>query len=63
MAKKTQLDLWDRTKPTKKHTTLTAASKANAKAAAKKAGRTYPNLVDNMRAAAEQKRRGSNKSA
>ncbi len=30
---------------------LTPAKKAKAKAAAKKAGRPYPNLVDNMRAA------------
>ena len=30
---------------------LTSAKKARAKAAAKAAGRPYPNLVDNMRAA------------
>jgi hypothetical protein len=30
---------------------LSPAKKAKAKAAAKKAGRPYPNLVDNMRAA------------
>jgi hypothetical protein len=30
---------------------LTTAKKTKAKAAAKKAGRPYPNLVDNMRAA------------
>lgn len=30
---------------------LSPAKKASAKAAAKKAGRPYPNLVDNMRAA------------
>lgn len=30
---------------------LTPAKKASAKAMAKKAGRPYPNLVDNMRAA------------
>jgi len=30
---------------------LSAAKKSSAKAAAKKAGRPYPNLVDNMRAA------------
>jgi hypothetical protein len=30
---------------------LTSAKKSKAKAAAKKAGRPYPNLVDNMRAA------------
>ena len=32
---------------------LSAAKKAKAKAAAKKAGRPYPNLVDNMRAAGD----------
>ena len=37
------------------HTKLTEESKAKAKAAAKRAGRKYPNLVDNMRAAQEQK--------
>ena len=31
--------------------TLSSAKKASAKAAAKAAGRPYPNLVDNMRAA------------
>ena len=30
---------------------MTSAKKASAKAMAKKAGRPYPNLVDNMRAA------------
>ncbi|UMO75999.1 hypothetical protein [Planktothrix phage Pra-JY27] len=35
---------------------LTPRSKAAAKAAAKKAGRPYPNLIDNMRAAGRQKR-------
>jgi hypothetical protein len=45
--------VWDKPRPkglgpSKK---LTAAQKAGAKAAAKKAGRKYPNLVDNMRAA------------
>lgn len=45
--------VWDKKRPkdlgpSKK---LTPAKKAAAKAAAKKAGRPYPNLVDNMRAA------------
>jgi hypothetical protein len=30
---------------------LSSKAKSSAKAAAEKAGRTYPNLVDNMRAA------------
>lgn len=34
---------------------LTAAQKASAKVAAAKAGRPYPNLVDNMRAARKDK--------
>lgn len=34
---------------------LSAASKSRAKAAAQAAGRPYPNLVDNMRAAARRK--------
>jgi len=42
--------VWDKPNPKKKSTPLTAAQKAKAKAAAKKAGRKYPNLVDNMRA-------------
>jgi hypothetical protein len=46
-------EVWDKTRPKdlgapKK---LSPAKKAGAKAAAKKAGRPYPNLVDNMRAA------------
>ncbi|GEP44507.1 hypothetical protein [Brevifollis gellanilyticus] len=36
-------------------TKLNPESIAKAKAAAKKAGRRYPNLIDNMRAAAEQR--------
>ena len=38
---------WDKPSPKKKSTPLTAAQKAQAKARAKKAGRPYPNLVDN----------------
>lgn len=43
--------VWDTPNPKAKSTPLPAAKKAAAKAAAKKAGRPYPNLVDNMRAA------------
>ena len=43
--------VWEKPNPAKKHKTLTPAKKAAAKAAAKAAGRPYPNLVDNMRAA------------
>lgn len=43
--------VWDRPDPTKKDKPLSPAQKASAKAAAQRAGRPYPNLVDNMRAA------------
>lgn len=43
--------VWDTPNPAKKHKTLSPAKKAKAKAAAKAAGRPYPNLIDNMRAA------------
>lgn len=47
---------WKKSAPKKTEpTTLTPASKAKAKAAAQKAGRPYPNLIDNMNAAREQK--------
>lgn len=47
--------VWDKKDPTKKDKKLTPAQKAKAKAAAKKAGRPYPNLVDNMNAAKKKK--------
>jgi hypothetical protein len=45
--------VWEKKRPKSigKPKALTPAKKASAKAAAKKAGRPYPNLVDNMRAA------------
>ena len=45
--------VWDKKRPKSigKPKALTPAKKASAKAAAKKASRPYPNLVDNMRAA------------
>lgn len=46
---------WDKPNPKKKSTPLTPAQKAAAKARAKKAGRPYPNLVDN---AAVRRKRG-----
>ena len=48
MAKK--VAFWDKKNPKKKSTPLTPAQKAKAKTMAKKAGRPYPNLVDNARA-------------
>jgi hypothetical protein len=41
---------WYKPNPNKKSTPLTPAQKAKAKASAKKAGRPYPNLVDNAAA-------------
>jgi hypothetical protein len=38
---------WDKKNPKKTSTKLTPAQKTSAKARAKKAGRPYPNLVDN----------------
>lgn len=40
--------VWDKPNPKSKSTKLTPAQKAEAKARAEKAGRPYPNLVDNM---------------
>lgn len=46
-------EVWDKPRPKKlgKSKPMDAAKKAKAKAMAKAAGRPYPNLVDNMRAA------------
>lgn len=46
--------VWDAKRPASVGVSkpLSAAAKSSAKAAAAKAGRPYPNLVDNMRAAA-----------
>jgi len=44
-------EVWDKPNPAKKHTKLSPEKKAKAKAAAKAAGRPYPNLIDNMRMA------------
>lgn len=43
--------IWKTKDPTKTDKKLTSSQKASAKAAAKKAGRPYPNLVDNLMAA------------
>lgn len=46
-------EVWDKPRPKKlgKPKPMDPAKKAKAKATAKAAGRPYPNLVDNMRAA------------
>jgi ribosomal protein L15E len=51
--RKSAKPVWKKPRPKSlgKSKKLTPAQKASAKAAAKKAGRKYPNLVDNMRAA------------
>jgi hypothetical protein len=41
-------EVWDTPDPSKKDKKLTPEHKSEAKARAKKAGRPYPNLVDNM---------------
>jgi hypothetical protein len=52
-AKKASKPVWEKARPKSlgKPKKLSPAQKASAKAAAKKAGRPYPNLIDNMRAA------------
>jgi hypothetical protein len=51
--KRNSKPVWEKPRPKSlgKSKKLTPAQKAKAKAAAKKAGRPYPNLIDNMRAA------------
>ena len=46
-------EVWSKPRPSKLGAPkkLSSAKKASAKAAAKAAGRPYPNLIDNMRAA------------
>lgn len=43
--------VWDKPNPKKKSKALSSAKKAAAKARAARAGRKYPNLIDNMWAA------------
>lgn len=51
---------WERTNPKAEKRTkpLTGAQKSKTKASAKRAGRRYPNLVDNMNAAKKKRTRG-----
>lgn len=46
-------EVWDKSRPKKlgKPKPLSSGQKAKAKAAAKAAGRPYPNMIDNIRAA------------
>lgn len=48
-------NVWDKPNPKKKSKPLTPEQKATAKAKAKKAGRKYPNLIDNMAVARKKK--------
>jgi hypothetical protein len=47
--------VWDTKNPSKKSKKLSPKQKASARAAAKKSGRPYPNMVDNMNAAKKKK--------
>jgi hypothetical protein len=47
--------VWEKPNPKKKSSPLSPAQKTAAKARAKKAGRPYPNLVDNMAASRTKK--------
>jgi hypothetical protein len=53
MTKKSEKPAWDKPNPKAPNHSekLTSSQKASAKKAAKKAGRPYPNMVDNMNAA------------
>jgi len=53
--KSTTQKVWDTPNPKKKSKKLSPAKKAAAKASAKAAGRPYPNLIDNMKAARKKK--------
>ena len=47
--------VWDLPNPKVKSKKLSTKKKASAKSMAKSAGRPYPNLIDNMRAAKKKK--------
>ena len=51
MVAKSKTPVWDKPKPAGKSKKLSPSQKAEAKASAAKAGRPYPNLVDNMNVA------------
>lgn len=48
--------IWEMPGPKKKSNPLSMPQKASAKASAKKAGRPYPNLIDNMMASKKGKK-------
>ena len=51
----TDKPFWETKNPKKESKKLTSTQKSSAKARAKKAGRPYPNLVDNAAAARKKK--------
>jgi len=57
MPPKTPKPIWDKKRPElmSKPKPLSSGAKTSSKRAAESAGRPYPNLVDNMRAAQKQK--------
>ena len=56
MSEKKEKPPWEKPSPERgPHKKLTAAETIKAKASAKKAGRPYPNLVDNMKIAKRKK--------
>ncbi|MDB4962143.1 MAG: hypothetical protein JWP01_2142 [Myxococcales bacterium] len=57
--RKAETPPWDHERPAGKATKLTPASKRKAKASARRAGRSYPSLVDNMNAAKAQNKSGA----
>ena len=61
MTKSNRRPPWERPNPSKRsgkaRTKLSTAEKEEAKIRAKRAGRRYPNLVDNMQVAAERNRK------
>ncbi len=57
MPKKSSKEPWKKSAPKKANKShLSPTQKASAKRSAKQAGRPYPNLVDNMRAAKKKKK-------
>ncbi len=57
MPKKSSKEPWKKPAPKKANKShLSPTQKASAKRSAKQAGRPYPNLVDNMRAAKKKKK-------
>lgn len=57
MNKKKTTPFWEKKNPKKTSKGLTSAQKSEARALAKKAGRPYPNLVDNAAVARKSKKK------